>query len=102
MDEAIEQLHSLLRQADVALSRQAQSTRTPKERDDDFAEAQRAHRHAVAIIDALRSREIDEAMVSALAPLQIEVADLSILLSEIRFDEAELAYRIPRLRSADV
>ena len=101
MNEAIEQIRSLLQQADVALSRQALSSRTPRERDDDFAEAQRAHRQAVAIVDTLRAQApIDEAFVAALAPLQVEVADLEILISEIRFDESELTQRMPRLRSA--
>ena len=96
MEEAIDQVQLLLQKADQALTRQAQLTRTPRERDEDFAEAQRAHRQAVAIMEALRRHTIDEAMVVALAPLQIEVADLEILLSEIRFDEAELTYRHPR------
>jgi hypothetical protein len=103
MDQAIEQVRALLRQADEALSRQAQSSRTAKQRDADFAEAQTAHRQAVAVIDALQRRsEVDEALVIALAPLQVEVADLDILISEIRFDEAELSYQHPRLRTLGV
>jgi len=38
--------------------------------------------------------------VSALAPLQLDVADQEILISEIRFDEEELSYRLPRLRDS--
>jgi hypothetical protein len=44
---------------------------------------------------------VDEAFVSALAPLQIEVADLEILISEIRFDETERTERLPRLRHVE-
>ncbi|MDB4967834.1 MAG: hypothetical protein JWN44_3523 [Myxococcales bacterium] len=98
--QELERARSLLRQADEALTRQGQQSRSLKERDADFVEAQRAHREAVAVIEQLRDRsEVDEALVAALAPLQVEIADLEILMSEIRFDEAELSYRYPRLRS---
>jgi hypothetical protein len=30
----------------------------------------------------------------------VELADLEILMSEIRFDESELTQRLPRLRAA--
>ncbi|MCU1278561.1 MAG: hypothetical protein JWM53_2107 [bacterium] len=100
MNEAIDQIRSLLRQADEALSRQVEYSRTPKQRDDDFAEALRAHRHAVSILDTLQSQsQVDEAFVAALAPLHIEVADLEILISEIRFGESEWTQRLPRLRA---
>lgn len=103
MNQAIDQVRSLLRQADEALSRQADATRTPKQRDDDFAEAQRAHRQAAAILETLQSQSrIDESFVAALAPLHVEAADLEILISEIRFDENELTLRLPRLRAAGV
>lgn len=96
MNEALEQVRSLLRTADEALSRQAEWTRTPKQRDQDFDEALRTHRQAVAILDTLQSQwTADESFVAALAPLQVEAADLEILISEIRFDETE---RLPRLR----
>jgi hypothetical protein len=99
MNEALEQIRSLLAQADEALSRQVQPTRTPKQRDDDFDEALRAHRQAVAILSSLRAQpEIDEQLVEAIAPLQVEAADLEILISEIRFDETERTERLPRLR----
>ena len=88
-----------MRRADAALSRQAEPARTPKQQDEDFAEAQRAHRDAVGILEALQSSvPIDDAFVSALAPLQVELSDLEILISEIRFDENELTFRLPRLR----
>jgi hypothetical protein len=98
MNEAIEQIRSLLRTADEALTRQAQRTRTPKQREDDFDEALRAHRQAVAVLNALQARPIDEAFVSELAPIQVEVVDMEILISEIRFDETERTERLPRLR----
>lgn len=99
MTEALEKIRSLLRQADEALSRQLQMNRTPRQRDADFDEALRAHRHAVALVDTLQSQApIDEHLVSALAPLQVEVADMEILISEIRFDERERTERLPRLR----
>lgn len=73
--------------------------RTPKQRDEDFDEALRVHRQAVAILDTLQSQSpIDEVFVGALAPLQVEIADLEILISEIRFDESERTERLPRLR----
>jgi hypothetical protein len=99
MSEAIEQIRSLLRTADEALSRQAQSSRTPKQRDADFDEALRTHRRAVAILETLQAQPtVDDAFVAALAPLQVEVADMEILISEIRFDETERTERLPRLR----
>ncbi|HEY1585304.1 MAG TPA: hypothetical protein VGH63_06415 [Polyangia bacterium] len=99
MDSALDQIRSFLRQADEALSRQAQMSRTPKQRDIDFDEALRAHRQAVAILDTLQSQSpIDHTFVTALAPLQIEVADMEILIAEIRFDESEQTERLPRLR----
>ena len=98
MNEAIEQIRLLLRHADEALTRQAQTTRTPKQRDDDFDEALRAHRTAVAILESLQSQHVDEKLVAELAPLQVEVADMEILISEIRFDESERTERLPRLR----
>jgi hypothetical protein len=99
MNEAIDQVRSLLRQADEALARQLHPARTPKERDDDLAEAQRAHRHAAAILDTLRAQaSADDGLVAALASLHMEAADLEILISEIRFDENE---RLPRLRHAE-
>ena len=102
MDEALEQARLLLRRADEALARQAEPARTPKQQDEDFAEAQRAHREAIAVLDGLQTRvPIDDAFVAALAPLQIEISDLAILMSEIRFDESELTFRLPRLRHAD-
>jgi hypothetical protein len=98
MNEALDQVRSLLRQADDALSRHALMTRTPKQRDDDFDQALRAHRQAVALLDTLTSRSpLDDDFVSELAPLQVEAADMEILISEIRFDETE---RLPRLRHA--
>jgi hypothetical protein len=98
-NEALEQIRSLLRTADEALSRQGQTTRTPKQRDEDLEQALRAHRQAVAALDTLRSQStVDESFVAALAPLQVEVADLEILISEIRFDETERTERLPRLR----
>jgi hypothetical protein len=54
MNAALEQIRSLLRQADEALSRQNQEMRTPKERELDFDEALRAHRRAVAVLDTLQ------------------------------------------------
>jgi hypothetical protein len=99
MNEALEQIRSLLRTADEALARQGQTTRTPKQRDEDLEQALRAHRQAVATLDTLRSQStVDESFVAALAPLQVEVADLEILISEIRFDETERTERLPRLR----
>jgi hypothetical protein len=99
MNEALEQIRSLVRKADEALARQAQPTRTPRQRDADFDEALRAHRQAVAILDTLQAQpSLDDEMVAAIAPLQIEVADLDILISEIRFDESERTERLPRLR----
>jgi hypothetical protein len=99
MNEAVEQIRSLLRTADEALTRQVQPERTPRQRDEDFDEALRAHRRAVTILDMLQTQTtVDEAFVTALAPLQIEVADLEILISEIRFDETERTERLPRLR----
>jgi hypothetical protein len=98
MNEALDQIRSLLRQADEALTRQVQSSRTPKQRDDDFDEALRAHRRAVAVLDTLSQSPVDEVFVAALAPLQVEVADMEILISEIRFDESERTERLPRLR----
>ncbi len=99
MNEAIERIRSFLRQADEALSRQCQMTRTPKQRDADFDEALRAHRQAVAILETLQSQSpVDDDFVAALAPLQVEAADLEILISEIRFDESERTERLPRLR----
>jgi hypothetical protein len=101
MNEALEQIRDLIRQADDALTRQAESRRTPRQRDDDFDEALRAHRRAAAILEVLRSQSIaDQTFVSALAPLQLDVADQEILISEIRFDEEELSYRLPRLRDS--
>jgi len=99
MNEAVEQIRSLLKKADDALSRQVQPARTPKQRDADFDEALRAHRQAVAILNTLRSQpEVDEKLVEAIAPLHVEAADLEILISEIRFDEVERTERLPRLR----
>ena len=99
MNEAIEQIRSLLRNADEALTRQAETTRTARQRDDDFDEAVRAHRQAVAILNTLQDKStVDETVVEALAPLQVEAADLEILISEIRFDETERTERLPRLR----
>ncbi len=99
MNEAIEQIRSLLQKADDALARQAQTERTPRQRNNDFEEALRAHRQAVAILDTVRARPtVDDEFVSALAPLQVEVADMDILISEIRFDESERTERLPRLR----
>jgi hypothetical protein len=99
MDGALDQIRSLLRQADEALSRQAQTSRKPKQRDVDFDEALRAHRRAVAILGTLQSQSaVDHTFVTALAPLQIEVADMEILIAEIRFDENEQTERLPRLR----
>ncbi|HEY2745026.1 MAG TPA: hypothetical protein VGL86_10405 [Polyangia bacterium] len=95
----LDQIRSLLQRADDSLSRQAQMNRTPKQRDDDFDDALRAHRQAVAILDSLRSQPlVDDELVAAIAPLQVEVADLEILISEIRFDECERTERLPRLR----
>ncbi len=97
MHEALEQIRALLEKADEALSRQAQPTRTPKQRDDDFDEALRAHRQAVALLNGLQSQpQVDEEFVAAIAPLQVEVADMEILISEIRFDESERTERLPR------
>lgn len=99
MNEAIEQIRSLLEKAEEALSRQMQTTRTPKQRDEDFDEALRAHRQAVAVLKTLQSQpDVDEKFVAAIAPLQVEVADMEILISEIRFDESERTERLPRLR----
>jgi hypothetical protein len=104
MNEALEQIRSLLGKADEALSRQAQRTRTPKQRDEDFDEALRAHRQAVAMLSLVQSQShspVDDDLVAAIAPLQIEAADMEILISEIRFDENERTERLPRLRHAD-
>ena len=99
MNEALEQIRALLRDADDALSRQVQPARTPKQRDDDFDAALRAHRQAVAILNTLQVRpNVDEEFVAAMAPLQVEVADLEILIAEIRFDESERTERLPRMR----
>ena len=99
MNETLEQIRSLLRRADEALSRQCQASRTPKQRDEDFDEALRSHRRAVAILDTVQTHApVDDALVAELAPLQVEVADLEILISEIRFDESERTERLPRLR----
>jgi len=101
MTEALDRIRSFLQQADDALSRQMQANRTPKQRDDDFDEALRAHRHAVAILDTVQAQSaIDDTVVAELAPLQVEVADMEILISEIRFDENERTERLPRLRHA--
>jgi hypothetical protein len=104
MNEALEQIRSLLEKADEALSRQAQRLRTPKQRDEDFDEALRAHRQAVAILSLVQSQAqapVDEELVAAIAPLQVEASDMEILISEIRFDENERTERLPRLRHAD-
>jgi hypothetical protein len=102
MNEALQQIRSLLEKADEALSRQAQRRRTPKQRDEDFDEALRAHRQAAAILSLLQAQpHIDDDFVTAVAPLQVEVADMEILISEIRFDENERTERLPRLRHAD-
>lgn len=99
MNEALDQIRSLLQQADEALSRQCEMNRTPKQRDEDLDEALRSHRQAVAILDTLQSQSpIDDVFVAALAPLQVEVVDMEILISEIRFDERERTERMPRLR----
>jgi len=102
MNQAIEEIRSLLRQADEVLALRDEPTRTPKQRDDDLAAAQRAHRRAIALLETLQAdAQIDEAFVAELAPLQVEVADLEILIAEIRFDDGESTLRIPRLRGAD-
>jgi hypothetical protein len=99
MNELLEQIRSLVHEADEALVRQAQSTRTPKQRAEDFDEALRAHRRAVAIFETLQAKSNPtEELVAALAPLHIELADLDILISEIRFDETERTERLPRVR----
>jgi hypothetical protein len=99
MNEAVEQIRALLEKADDALSRQTQPARTPKQRDDDFDEAVRSHRQAVAILNTLQSQtQIDDEVVAAIAPIQVEVADMEILISEIRFDERERTERLPRVR----
>ena len=100
MTEALAEIRSLLRVADEALSRQTQPTRTPKQWDDDLDEALRAQRQAVAMLTTLQAHPVDDALVEALAPLQVEAADLEILISEIRFDEADRTERLPRLRHA--
>jgi hypothetical protein len=97
--ELLEEIRALLRQADAALSRQLLSGRTPRQRDEDFDEALRAHRHAVAILEVVHQQPtIAEALVTELAPIQVEIADMEILISEIRFDESERTERLPRLR----
>jgi len=99
MNEALAQIRTLLRRADDALTRQAQMSRTPRQRDDDFDEALRAHRQAVGIWDTLHAEApVDESVVAELAPIQVEIADLEILIAEIRFDENERTERLPRLR----
>ena len=102
MNRAIEEIRALLVLADEALMRRDQATRTPKQRDDDLAIAQRAHKRSLALVEMLRSNaQLDEVFVAALAPLQIEVADLEILIAEIRFDEGESTMRIPRVHGID-
>jgi DNA transposition AAA+ family ATPase len=102
MNEALEQIRSLLEKADEALSRQGQRSRTAKQRDEDFDQALRAHRQAVAMLSLLQAQpHVDDAFVAAVAPLQVEATDLEIMISEIRFDENERTERLPRLRHAD-
>ncbi|HXU68553.1 MAG TPA: hypothetical protein VN947_04450 [Polyangia bacterium] len=99
MTDAIEQIRSLLKCADEALSRQGQTNRTSTQRDEDFDQALGAHRRAAAILNRLqRQPEVDDRLVEAIAPLQVEAADLELVLSEIRFGEAERTERLPRLR----
>jgi hypothetical protein len=101
MNDALDQIRSFLRQADDALARHAQADRPPRQRDADFDEALHAHRRAATLLDTLQSQaRVDEAFVTALAPLQLEAADMEILISEIRFDENERMERLPRLRHA--
>jgi hypothetical protein len=101
MDEALQQIRASLRSASEALSRYQQIARSPKERDHDLDEARRAHRHAVSILETLQSRaREDHGLVEALAPLQVEIADLDVLLAEIRFDD-EHTERLPRLWQAE-
>lgn len=100
MDRTIEQVRSLLQKADDALSRHASPSRTPRERDEDFDQALRAHRQAVLMLETLSDARVpvDAALVESIAPLQVEAADLEIILSEIRFDEHDRTERLPRVR----
>jgi hypothetical protein len=99
MIESIEQIRSLLKCADEALSRQAQADRTPTQRDEDFDEALGAHRRAAAILSTLQGQpEVDDRLVEAIAPLQVEAADLELVLSEIRLGDADRTERLPRIR----
>ena len=101
MNEALEQIRSLLEKADEALSRQVERTRTARQREEDLDQALRAHRQAVAMLSVLQSQpHADEELVAAVAPLQVEATDMEILISEIRFDENERNERLPRLRHA--
>lgn len=104
MNEALEQIRSLLEKADAALSRQGQARRTARQRDDDFDEALRAHRQAGSMLSFLQSQpHVEERFAAAMAALQLEAADLDVLISEIRFDESERerTEHLPRLRHAD-
>jgi hypothetical protein len=92
MELAINIVRTLLAQADEALSRQSQVTRTPKQREADLSEARRAHSEATAMLEMMRRRGgIDASTAQTVGELENEVGDLGILISEIRFDEAELA-----------
>jgi hypothetical protein len=98
MIEDLERARSWLRVAEAALTRRMQRTRSARERDDDFDEAVTAHRQAAGILEALQDeRQPDAQLVSAMAPLHVETADLGILLSEIRVDEGERTEPIPRV-----
>jgi len=100
MNESLEQVRAALRESSEALARRDSPRRTPKQRDDDLEEAWRAHRHAASILDTLQSEaRSDHALVEAIAPLQYDVTDLGILLSEIRFNEP--SERLPRLWQAE-
>ena len=103
MHEALDQIRTALRVAGEAIARHDELARTPKQRADDLAEARNAHRHAVGILAALHSQaRHDHALVEAIAPLQLELADLEVLLTEIRFDEREATERMPRVHQADL
>ena len=98
MNEELEQVRSWLRAADAALTRRTHPARTAAEREGDFEEAAAAHRMASSFLEGLQDkRQLDAALITAIAPLHAETADLGILLSEIRFDERDRTEPMPRV-----
>jgi hypothetical protein len=102
VSEAIEQIRASLRVASEALARRDGPTRTPKQREDDLEEARRAYTHASSILDALRAHSrSDPMLVETIAPLQLALSDLEIVLSEIHVEDDEHTERLPRVWQAD-